>query len=107
MREAIAAREKLALTLRFLATGESYSSLHYQFRISVSSIALIVPEVCQAVYDALKDEFLHIPENEEEWLSIAVGFENVWQLPHCLGAADGKHVRIIIHPRTADLLYLP
>ena len=66
--------------------------MHYQFRISVSSIALIVPEVCQAVYNALKDECLHFPENEEEWLSIAVGFENVWQLPHCLGAADGKHV---------------
>ena len=100
MREAIPAGEKLAMTLRFLATGESYSSLHYQFRISVSSIALIVPEVCQAVYDALKDEFLHFPQNEEEWLSIAVEFENVWQLPHCLGAADGKHVRII-HPRNS------
>jgi hypothetical protein len=51
MREEIPAGERLALTLQFLATGESYSSLH-QFRISVSSIALIVPEVCQAVFDA-------------------------------------------------------
>jgi hypothetical protein len=104
MREAIPARERLALTLRFLATGESYSSLHYQFRISVSSIALIVPEVCKAVYDVMKDEFLHFLENEEEWLAIAAGFEDVWQLPHCVGAADGKHVRIL-HPRNSGSVF--
>ncbi|CAB4003682.1 Hypothetical predicted protein, partial [Paramuricea clavata] len=104
MREAIPAGERLALSLRFLATGESYSSLHYQFRISVSSFALIVPEVCQAVFDVMKDEFLHFPENEEEWLAIAAGFEDVWQLPHCIGAADGKHVRIL-HPRNSGSVF--
>jgi hypothetical protein len=93
MREAIPAGERLALTLRFLATGESYSSLHYQFRISVSSIALIVPEVCKAVFDVMKDEFLHFLENED-----------VWQLPHCVGAADGKHVRIL-HPRNSGSVF--
>ena len=104
MSAAIPAEKKLELTLRFLATGESYSSLHCQSQISISSIALIVPEVCQAVYDALKDEFLHFLENEEEWLSMAVGFENVWQPPHCLGAADGKYVRII-HPRNSGYTF--
>ena len=104
MREAIPAGERLAFTLRFLATRESYSSLHYQFRISVLSIALIVPEVCQAVFDVMKDEFLHFPENEEEWLAIAAGFEDVWQLPHCVGAADGKHVRIL-HPRNSGSVF--
>jgi hypothetical protein len=58
MREAIPAGERLPLSLRFLVTGESYSSLHYQFRISVLSIALIVLEVCRAVFDVMKDEFL-------------------------------------------------
>lgn len=35
------------------------------------------------------------PRTEEDWLEIAAGFENKWQFPHCLGAIDGKHVRII------------
>uniref|UniRef100_A0A1B6E0R6 DDE Tnp4 domain-containing protein n=1 Tax=Clastoptera arizonana TaxID=38151 RepID=A0A1B6E0R6_9HEMI len=35
------------------------------------------------------------PRTKEDWLEIAAGFENKWQFPHCLGAIDGKHVRII------------
>ena len=40
MRKPLSVAEKLACTLRFLATGESYPSLQYQFRISKSSIDL-------------------------------------------------------------------
>lgn len=36
---------RLALTLRFLATDESFKSLQYQFRIPQSTISAIVPEV--------------------------------------------------------------
>ena len=35
------------------------------------------------------------PTTEEEWLEIAADFEKKWQFPHCLGAIDGKHVRIV------------
>lgn len=39
MRKAISASERVALTLRFLATGESFSSLEYKFRISKQDIS--------------------------------------------------------------------
>ena len=45
MRKPLRVAEKLACTLRFLATGESYSSLQYQFRISKWSISLFIPQV--------------------------------------------------------------
>ena len=35
------------------------------------------------------------PRTEKDWISIAEGFERKWQFPHCLGAVDGKHVRIV------------
>lgn len=60
MREAISARDKLTVTLRFLATGESYRSLMYSFRISESAISLFVPQVCDAIYNTLKDQYLKV-----------------------------------------------
>ena len=41
MRESISAAERMALTLRFLATGESFHSLAVQFCISRHAISYI------------------------------------------------------------------
>lgn len=54
-REAIPAKFRLAITLRFLASGDSYKSLHYLFKVSVSMISIIIREVCRALNEILKD----------------------------------------------------
>uniref|UniRef100_A0A667WYG0 DDE Tnp4 domain-containing protein n=1 Tax=Myripristis murdjan TaxID=586833 RepID=A0A667WYG0_9TELE len=48
LRRAITAKERLALTLRFLATGESFSSLSFQFRIGESTVSMIVSQTCES-----------------------------------------------------------
>ena len=63
MRAAISPAAKLAVTLRFLATGESYQSLNYQTRLSTAFISNTIPEVCRAVYTNLKGENLKFPRN--------------------------------------------
>nr|XP_036216119.1 putative nuclease HARBI1 isoform X2 [Bactrocera oleae]XP_036216120.1 putative nuclease HARBI1 isoform X2 [Bactrocera oleae] len=77
MRAAISPAEKLSLTLRFLATGETFQSLNFASKISTSAISGIIPE---------------FPSSSSEWVSIANEFAIRWQFPNCLGALDGKHI---------------
>ena len=83
---------KLAATLRFLATGNSYASLQYSFRVDASTICKFLPEVCKAIIDVYKDEVLKCPKTEEEWKEVSEKFSSRWNYHNCLGALDGKHV---------------
>lgn len=55
-RKSIPAKDRLAIALRFLATGDTYSNLRFVFKVSSQLISKIVPEVCAAINEALKDE---------------------------------------------------
>ncbi|XP_041826075.1 protein ALP1-like [Melanotaenia boesemani] len=94
-RLAITAKERLALTLRYLATGESFASLSFHFRFGESTISMIVIETCKALHQTLRDEYLKTPTTVEEWLDVAKDFHHQWQFNHCLGAIDGKHIMIL------------
>ncbi|XP_065054207.1 uncharacterized protein LOC135683011 [Rhopilema esculentum] len=89
LRTPISTEEKLAVTLRFLGTGEIFESLQYQFRIHQTSITKFVPLVCDAIYNNLKVEYFHFPTSEAEWIKLAQGAEEKWQFPNAFGAADG------------------
>ncbi|KAM4033498.1 uncharacterized protein ACNLHF_020406 [Anomaloglossus baeobatrachus] len=93
-RFSITPEERLLVTLRFLATGESLSSLHYQFRLGISTISGIIRDTCQALWDCLHEDFIPQP-TRERWLAIAEQYYNICQFPNCLGSVDGKHIRIV------------
>ena len=97
MRQPIDPEIKIAITLRFLATGESYESLMYQFRVHSSTISKFTPFVCNKIYATFKGRFLRLPDKTEEGEIIEHETRRLWQFPNCIGAADGKHIAII-HP---------
>ena len=62
---------KLAVTLRFLATGNSYKTLQYGFRVAHNTISVFIPQVCQAIINELSDEVLMCPDTPEGWKQVA------------------------------------
>ncbi|XP_044593267.1 protein ANTAGONIST OF LIKE HETEROCHROMATIN PROTEIN 1-like [Cotesia glomerata] len=94
VREPISAPARLAMTLRFLATGDSMSTVSYQYLVGLTTTANIIVETCQALWSCLKEKVLPYPLTESHWLKIADEFEKQWQFPHCIGAIDGKHIHI-------------
>ncbi|GBN27803.1 Protein ALP1-like, partial [Araneus ventricosus] len=105
MRKAITPGEKLALTLRYLASGETQTSLSYQFRIAQNTISGILKLVCNALVTVLKDIHLCVPSSKAEWAAISAAFDDMWQFPMCIGALDGKHVKICPPPNSGSLYY--
>jgi hypothetical protein len=59
MRESIPSSTRLVVTLRFLATGDSYHSLIYTFKISVATVSHIIPEVSSVLIQVL-EEYLKV-----------------------------------------------
>ena len=51
---------RLECTLLYLITVINFSRLQYFTRISQPSISAIVPETCNTIYDALKDDYLKV-----------------------------------------------
>ena len=68
------------------------ASLSFEFRMGRSTVCGIVAEVCEAIWMALQQEYVKMPQTEEEWLAISNDYEELWNFPHCVGAIDGKHV---------------
>jgi hypothetical protein len=50
---AIPDQERLTVTLRFLATGDSYTRLQCVFQSCKQPISQTVPEICQAIVEPL------------------------------------------------------
>ena len=102
--ETLPPAESLAMTLRFLATGDSQASMSYAYRVGRSTVSTIIAEVSDAIWNVLKDKYVHFPSHETECEAISNEFDEIWNFPQCLGAIDGKCVRIVV-PRSSGTLY--
>ena len=96
---------KIAVTLRYLATGNTYKTLQYGFRVSNNTISLLVPETCEAIIDEYSDGHMKCPKTPDEWKEVAEKFSSLWNFHNCLGAIDGKHIAIRKPKKSGTNLY--
>ena len=55
VRPPISVEERLAATLRYLASGDSKQSVSYQYKMGKSTIKGIIDEVCDAICESIAD----------------------------------------------------
>lgn len=65
---------RLAITLRYLATGDSYKTLMYGFRVAQNTICGIILDVCEAIVAAYAEDAIQIPTEPKQWQAIAEQF---------------------------------
>ena len=94
IRAPITNSEKLAVTLRYLASGQSMRDVSIQFRLGHTTTHKIIIEVCQAIRNGLAGRYVKCPSSPAEWAAVAQGFCQRWNFSKCLGAIDGKHINI-------------
>ncbi|XP_068122462.1 uncharacterized protein [Hyperolius riggenbachi] len=92
-RRAVTPQEQLLITLRYMATGQTYTSLHVTFRIGKSTVAGIVVRTSRIIWTRLRARYMPVPDTKK-WEEIAQGFWTECKFPNCVGALDGKHIRI-------------
>ncbi|XP_049451175.1 uncharacterized protein LOC125900317 [Epinephelus fuscoguttatus] len=92
-RHPISPEERLAICLRYLATGDSCASIASSYCVGVSTVATTVPSVATAIRESLVGEYMPFPK-KDDWRDIAKEFQQRWNFLNCVGAIDGKHVVI-------------
>ncbi|XP_023293320.2 uncharacterized protein LOC111676598 [Lucilia cuprina] len=84
-KKSFSAEERIAITLKYLATGEVNSCRNYCFRASKPVIVKMIADICQKMYELLKDQYLYLPKTDEQWLAIVNNMQKSYHLSNCLG----------------------
>ena len=85
---------RLAVTLRHLATGNSFHSLAFAFRVAHNTISIFVREVGEAIIEEYGNEVVSVPTTVNGWQQLSEKFGSRWTFHHTKGAIDGRHIAI-------------
>ncbi|RZB55350.1 protein ALP1-like [Glycine soja] len=94
LREAIPVRQRVAVCIWRLATGDPLREVSKRFGLGISTCHKLVLEVCSAIKSVLMPKFLHWP-NEAEMKPITEKFESLSGIPNVGGSMYTTHIPII------------
>lgn len=92
--EPISPELRLAICLYRLGRGDYLYTIAEMAGLGVSTVCLIVQEVCQVLVDHLWSESVscHMPNTQEDFKKKILDMEEFWQFPCCWAAIDGCHI---------------
>nr|XP_037286166.1 uncharacterized protein LOC119179199 [Rhipicephalus microplus] len=105
-RDPVPSKARLAITIRYLASGMYIQDVAMAFRVEISTAAGIIHFTCRLLWGVLQPVVLRytIP-TATRWQEIANDFCDKWNFPLCVGVVDGKHIQIQMPPHSGSLYY--
>ncbi|KAL3593001.1 hypothetical protein D5086_011641 [Populus alba] len=94
LRDAIPVRQRIAVCIWRLATGEPLRLVSKRFGLGISTCHKLVLEVCSAIKNVLMQKFVQWPD-EEKMKMIKGEFESISGVPNVGGSVYTTHVPII------------
>ncbi|XP_015376947.1 PREDICTED: uncharacterized protein LOC107171233 [Diuraphis noxia] len=64
----------------------------------------IIAETTIAIWECLKEKYMP-PPTKEKWKNVSQRYLDLWNIPNCLGAIDGKHFKIKCPPKTGSAFF--
>jgi hypothetical protein len=77
--------------------------MSFNYRIAPSTVHSIIISTCETIWNKLSPTELRQP-TEEKWRKKAEEFYSLWQFPNCIGATDGKQIKMQA-PRNSGSLF--
>ncbi|XP_039438575.1 uncharacterized protein LOC120419805 [Culex pipiens pallens] len=83
---------RLAITLRYLASGMSQKDVALNFLVGFTTASNVIRETLGVLWHVLSPKYLPEPDTDM-WLKTARLNMDRYQVPLCCGFVDGKHVK--------------
>ncbi|PSS17584.1 Nuclease [Actinidia chinensis var. chinensis] len=104
LRNAVPVRQRVAVCIWRLATGEPLRLVSKRFGLGISTCHKLVLEVCAAIRTVLMPKYLQWPPDEDSVKRIKDEFESVSGIPNVVGSMYTTHIPIIA-PKTSVSAY--
>jgi hypothetical protein len=76
---------------RYITMGNSFTTLHYEYLLGVTTVCEIVRETCDMMWECLKPTYMSAGDTDG-WTCMADKFYERPNFPKCIAANDGKHI---------------
>lgn len=88
----------------YLAHGNSIQSIAWSYKLGKTTVRNIIFETCEVLWRLLSPIYVSEPTTSQ-YIDIEKDFRNMWNIPNCVGAIDGKHIALKCPPNSGSMFF--